>query len=135
MGLPSSLKESDDLGGDLGGNLGGEPHLHAKSDDRGTRDFSKFWRCNTCLATLGNDSVGAASPLLDEARPVKALGDNRIALNRIVLTGQVVWGDPQWESAGAPYLDPIIEDRQRHSPASDRIVTVDQRVHHDLAQR
>ena len=87
----------------------GEPHLHAKSDDRGTRDFSKFWRCNACLPTLGNDSVGAASPLLDEARPIKDLGDNRIALNRIVLTGQVVRGDPQWESAGAPYLDPIIE--------------------------
>lgn len=58
MWLPGGFKERDDLRG--------EPHLHAKSDDRGTRDFSKFWRCNTCLATLGHDSVGAAPPLLDE---------------------------------------------------------------------
>lgn len=81
MGLPSSLEESDDLGGNLGGDLQGKAYLYAKSDDCGTRDFSEFWRCNACLPTLGNDSVGAASPLLDEIRPIKHLGDNRITLD------------------------------------------------------
>jgi hypothetical protein len=87
MWVPGSLKESDDLRG--------EPYLHAKSDDYGARNFSKFWRWGACLPTLGHDSVGATCPLLDEARPIKHLGNNRIMLDRIMLTGQVVRGDPQ----------------------------------------
>jgi hypothetical protein len=105
MWVPGSLKESDDLRG----NLRGEPYLHAKSDDYGARNFSKFWRWSACLPILGDGSVSATSPLLDEARPIKHLADNQITLDRIMLTGQVVRGDPQWEFSGAPANDPIIE--------------------------
>jgi hypothetical protein len=91
MWVPGCLKESDDLQGnlrgDLGGDLRGEPHWRAKSDDCGACYFSNFWKCNPCFATLGNNSVGAASPLLNEARPIEYLSDNRIVLNRIMLTG------------------------------------------------
>jgi hypothetical protein len=101
MWVPGSLQESDDLRG--------EPYLHAKSDDCGARDFSKFWRRDVGLPTLGDDSVGATSPLLDEARPIKHLGDNRLTLDRIMLTGQVVRGDPQWGFSDVPDLDPMID--------------------------
>jgi hypothetical protein len=87
IGVPGSLKESDDLRG--------EPYLDAKSDDYGARNFSKFWRWSACLPTWGNDSVGATSPLLDKARPIKHLGANQITLDRIMLTGQVVRDDLQ----------------------------------------
>ena len=86
MWVSGSFQESDDLRGDLRG----APHLHAKSDDGGACYFSKRWRCNARLPTLGNNSVGATSPLLNDARPIKHLGANRITLDRIMLTTQAV---------------------------------------------
>ena len=78
---------------------------------------------------------GAAPPGLDQTAAIEGLGDEWIPWARAVRPGQVLWGQPEMEGAGAGDFQTIIEYGNADRPAAYAIVAVAEGIGQRLAQR